>query len=70
MIEIPKDTLTTWRAINSPGDAGKMCGMHANGIAYPEMFQRALKLGRCKKEVFDTMKKFYQSKAKRLKAVI
>lgn len=64
-MDIPQRMLERWKALQSPGDAGKMVSMVERG--YPEMFHRALRIGRCSEEVFSAMAKFYSNKAKKLK---
>lgn len=64
-MDIPKRMLERWKALQSPGDAGKMVSKVERG--YPEMFLRALRIGRCSEEVFKVMAKYYADKAKMIK---
>lgn len=65
---IPQDVLEKWRLLNSPGDAKKMAEKIEKG--YPEIFNRALREGKCNDDVFKVLKTYYKQKAKVLKSVL
>lgn len=62
---IPDKILKKWKVLNSAGDAQKIADLVPG--AYPEMYNRALRSGKCSDEVFTTMAKFYQEKAELIK---
>lgn len=69
MIEIPKETLEKWRQLKTSEDNAKMAAIYGSG-GYPEMFLRAMQLGRCNEKVFKVMDNYYKQKAKKLKALV
>lgn len=62
---IPEKLIKKWKVLKSPGDAGKLSDKLAD--SYPEMFNRALREGKCTDEVFAVMAPFYEEKEKMVK---
>lgn len=62
---IPDKILKKWLALKSPGDADKMAEKLTGSAA--ETFNRALREGKCRDEVFKIMADFYEEKANLIK---
>lgn len=57
--------LAKWKVLYSPGDASKMAERLENG--YAEIFNRALREGKCNDDVFKVMADFYEEKSNLIK---
>lgn len=64
-MEIPDKILKKWIALKSPGDAEKMSEKLPGAAA--ETFNRAIRLAKCRDEVFRVMADFYEEKARLIK---
>ena len=64
-MEIPAKLIKKWEALRSPGDAEKMAEKLPGTAA--ETFNRAIRLGKCRDEVFKIMAAFYEEKASLIK---
>lgn len=62
---IPEKLLKKWKTLRSPGDAEKMAEKLPGSAA--ETFNRAIRLGKCRDEVFEVLAAFYEDKAKLIK---
>lgn len=62
---IPEKLIKKWRVLKSPGDAAKLSGILQD--SYPEMFNRAIRDGKCTDEVFAVMAHFFEEKEKMIK---
>lgn len=62
---IEKKLLDKWTVLRSPEDTGELSKLVEGG--YPELFNRAFRLGRCSDRVFKTMAKYYAQKARVVK---
>lgn len=64
-MNIPKELVKKWRLIRSHGDADKMTKKLPG--SYPELFNRALRGGKCSDEVFKVLAEFYDKKETMIK---
>jgi len=64
-MEIPDKLIKKWQALRSPGDAEKMAEKLQGSAA--ETFNRAMREGKCRDEVFKIMADYYNEKAELLK---
>lgn len=62
---IPEKLLKKWEVLRSPGDAEKMADRLPGAAA--ETFNRAMRLGKCRDEVFKVLAEFYEEKANTIK---
>lgn len=60
-MEIPDKLIKKWTLLRSPGDAEKMAEKLPGTAA--ETFNRALRDGKCRDEVFTVIAEFYEAKA-------
>lgn len=64
-MEIPLKILNKWKVLRSSGDGLKLA--EQNPQHSDELFNRAMRDGKCSDEVFEILAKFYDAKAELVK---